>query len=836
MAKNKALQFYLNLGGRQLVDDIKTSDKEIERHNKRFGVKKRRPSPWQTVGAVRRMLEYGHGLLLVCERALVELHWIAADCIRVRLRTVKGDFSTPFSYAVAKTDWPMVPIEILEGAEVLEVRSAAMVCRIGKRPFRISIETLDGDPICIDGAGMRWQVDGTVGLSLTIHPDESCYGLGERASSLNLRGKRLELWNHDPWEYGWGTDPLYFSIPFYLGVHSNGVYGLLWDNASRGSVDLGAATANEISFEAEGGELCYYLFAGKDVNTILSRYTELTGRINLPPLWALGYHQSRFSYPSQDAVLKLAADLRDRNIPCDAIYLDIHYMDGFRAFTWSRERFTGLRQLITELHTKGFKVVAALNPGIKADPHYPAYNTGISQDVFLKYPDGEPFSAASWPGISHFPDFTRSESRSWWVERARELVEAGIDGFSNGMGEPTVLTTEGVRSLPDYIPYDNDGRGADFAGSHNVYGMLMGCASLAALEQHRPAHRQWNLSRAGFAGAQRYAASWTGSNASDWDHLRLSVSMTLNMGMSGAPMTGAAVGGFRGNADGELFTRWLQAACLMPLFFSHSAPGTLQHEPWSFGQPYEIINRVTIQLRYRLLLYLYSVVAQCKEFGWPVVRPLFMAEPDNPNLRSVDDCYMLGDAILVAPVLEPGAVSRSVYLPTGQWYDYWTNELLDGGQDLVVTAPLERLPLFVRAGTVLPVLPEMQFTGQATVDTLTLRVYPGRFETVLYEDRGEGMDFAQGDYRWVYVTCNWEESRLTIDRRVAGKFEPGYSKIKLEVVAFDEEPMEVRVDRQGAPLWFYDDELLELTVDPFGRVEIRRKPRPTDRTILRRPW
>jgi alpha-glucosidase len=213
-----------------------------------------------------------------------------------------------------------------------------------------------------------------------------------------------------------------------------------------------------------------------------------------------------------------------------------------------------------------------------------------------------------------------------------------------------------------------------------------------------------------------------------------------------------------------------------------------------------------------------------------------MAEPDNPNLRSVDDCYMVGDAILVAPVLEPGAVSRSVYLPSGRWYDYWTNDLLDGGQELVVTAPLERLPLFVRAGVVLPVLPEMQFTNQKTVDTLTLRVYPGRFETALYEDRGEGMDFAQGDYRWVYITCGWEESRLTIDRRIAGKFEPGYNKIKLEVVGFDEEPMEVRVDRQGAPVWFYDDEILELTVDAFSRVEIRRKPLPTDRTILRRPW
>jgi alpha-glucosidase len=275
---------------------------------------------------------------------------------------------------------------------------------------------------------------------------------------------------------------------------------------------------------------------------------------------------------------------------------------------------------------------------------------------------------------------------------------------------------------------------------------------------------------------------------------------------------------------------------LLPFFRAHTALGTLQHEPWAFGQPFEVINRVTIQLRYRLLPYLYSAVAQCKEFGWPVVRPLFMAEPDNLDLRSIDDCYLLGDAVLVAPVLEQGATRRSVYLPLGHWYDYWTNEILEGGQEIDVTAPLERLPLFVRAGVVLPVWPEILHTSERTFHTQILRVYPGSFETILYEDEGEGLGYEQGDYRWVYVTCGWEESRLIIDRRVAGKYDPGYSKIKLVVVGFDEKPSEVRVDRQGAPLWFYDDELLELTVDSFKQVEIRRKPLPTDRTILRRPW
>jgi alpha-glucosidase len=835
MAKKDAFQSYLNLGGKQLVDDIKVSDKNIEKQNKRVEGKKRRPAPWQTTGAIRRIIPYERGLRFTCERAWVELQWLTADCLRVRLH-VDGDFPVPFSYAVSKVEWPVVPIEVVEGEDALEVHSASMICRIGKRPFRIGLETLEGELICVDRVGMRWQPEGAIGLSMAMMPDESCYGLGERAFGLNLRGKRLHLWNTDPGDYAWGTDPLYYSIPFYLGVHASAVYGLFWDNPCRGTADLGATTAGDLAFEAEGGELCYYLFAGKDVNTVLSRYTELTGRIKLPPLWALGYHQARFSYATQEAVIKLARDFRKHATPCDALYLDLHYMDGFRPFTWSFDRFSHFQRLVAELHKLDFKVVCVLHPAVKIDPQYSSYHDGIINNVFLKYPDDEMVSAASWPGTSHFPDFTHSGARDWWAGQLKRLLECGVDGLWNEMNEPTVLTESGAQDLPDSVVHDNDGLGAAHRESHNVYGMLMASASQDGLTRQRSQQRQWNITRAGFAGAQRYAVSWTGSNTSNWDHLRLSLSMTLNMGLSGAPMTGSNIGGYLGNADGELFTRWLQSSCLLPFFRANTAPGTLQHEPWAFGQPFEVINRVTIQLRYRLLPYLYSVVAQCKEFGWPVVRPLFMAEPDNPELRSVDDCYLLGDAILVAPVLEQGAVHRSAYLPVGQWYDYWTNDLLNGGQEIDITAPLERLPLFIRAGAVLPVWPEMQHTNRSRLDTLTLRVYPGNFETILYEDKGEGLDYEKGDYRWVYITSGWEESRLIVDRRVAGKYDPGYEKIKLEVVGFDEEPMDVRVDRQGAPLWFYDDELLELTTEPFKRVEIRRKPLPTDRTILRRPW
>jgi alpha-glucosidase len=840
MAKKDILRFFQELAGKSLVDDIKTTEKALSRyHDKSGGRKRRRLLPWNGPGNVKRVSAYERGIRVDCEQGSVELQWVAADCLRVRLcpGTKNADFAPPFSYAVSKVDWPQVKIEAVDHPAVVEMQSSTMICRVEKRPFRLHLENSGRELICTDSAGMQWREDGTVRLSLHLQPGESSYGLGGRASRLNLRGQQFQLWNTDPPFFQRGDDPLYYNIPFYLGVHAHGVYGVFWDNASRGTVDIGLAVPDELAFEAEAGELRYYLFVGNDVNSVLARYTELTGRITLPPLWSLGYHQSRFSYHPQSLVLDLAQEFRSRGIACDVLYLDIHYMDGFRVFTWDQSRFPAFADMIAALHAQGYKVVVIIDPGIKADPGYNAYRSGMERDAFLKLPDGKPALAAVWAGASHFPDFTSAAARSWWAEQFIPLLGAGVDGLWNDMCEPTIFTSDGASTLPDGVVHDADGLGGDHLQNHNVYGMLMGRASQEALLKHCPDKRPFNIIRAGYAGAQRYASSWTGDNTASWDHLRLSLSMTLNMGLSGAPMTGPDIGGFNGDTDGELYTRWLQAAVLMPYFRSHTALGTHSQEPWSFGQLYEVINRLTIGLRYRFLPYLYSVVAVAKEYGWPVIRPVFTLEPFNPNLRDIDDCYLVGDSVLVAPVLESGAVRRSVYLPVGEWYDYWTNELLPGGQVVTVPAPLERVPLFVRAGAALPQWPEMQFVNLEAVDTLLLRVYPGEGETVLYEDSGEGLAYEKGDYRWVYMTCNWDEDgKFVINRRSAGQYAPSYNRMRVEVVGLDEEPLNVRVDRQGAPLWFFDDGLLEVSIDTFQRIEIRRRALPSDKTLLHRPW
>jgi alpha-glucosidase len=819
------LRLFTALGGKQLADEVLSYEKLSARNEQRYGKPRQPASQWRILGAVENVRQPNpQTLWLECEHGSAEIVWLASNCIRIRMSTGAQQFNQPpSSYAVDKITWPPVQVGTKIGPDAIEMQTADLICQIGRKPLRIGLQTMDGRMICIDSTGMQYRSDGAVRLAMKMHPEESSYGMGERASGLNLRGKQLALWNTDTPDYTRGSDPLYYSIPFYLGVHSGFAYGVFWDNSFRGSADLGKSTPNELTFEAEGGELRYYLFGG-DMNSVLARYTELTGRIKQPPLWSLGYQHARFSDQSQDAVLQLAQNFRARGVPCDVIHLDIKTLENFRVFTWNNAGFPDVKKLVADLHRNGFKVIAYVNPGIKIDAEYATFQTGAANDVFIKYPDGERTSAVTWGGLSSFPDFMNPTAREWWGSECSSLLTIGIDGLLNDMGEPTIFTPEGSSTLPDYVTHSQDKHTSTHTENHNLYGLLMGRASVEALAKYRPNQRPFNVMRAGYAGGQRYGMVWTGENLADWDHLRMSIPMVLNMGLSGIALAGPDIGGFRGNANGELYTRWLQAACLMPFFRTRAGFSATQREPWAYGQPYEVINRLTIELRYKLIPYLY------------VVRPIFTDEPYNPKIRGIDDCYLLGDAMLVAPVLHEGAVSRSVYLPAGQWYDFWTNECLEGGQTVEVTAPLERLPLFVKSGAAIPMWPDMLFAGEKAVDVLTLRIYPGEAESILYEDKGEGLEYEQGQYRWIYITSRWDDDTLIINRRVAGSFEPSYKSVRMEIVGFEEEPSDVRVDRQGAPLWFFDDDVLELKVGEFKQVEVTRKSTTADKTILHRPW
>ncbi len=793
---------------------------KARRLNRRFA---RTPSAgtFQALGQVNAVAQHPHGIVLSAERAYVEIVAVAPDIMRVRLGHAP-DFAPPFSYAVEMLPEP-VAVRVQDNAPAIVFQTEHLVCRIARDSCRLAFETPDGRTLSEDAGGIAWRGE-TVRWSRKLPKGEACYGLGLRASGLNLRGRRLALWNADPQPaYERDADPLYTSIPFYMGVRDDVAFGVLWDNSARGAVDLGATSPGQMVFAAEEGELCFYIMAGPSAADVMRQYTALTGRMPLPPLWALGFHQSRWGYKSADEFRRLAHEFRSRNLPCDVLYFDIDYMDGYRVFTWDRAQFPDLPGLVRELEAQGFKCVAIVDPGIKVDADYDVYQSGVQGDVFLKMPDGKRIAAPVWPGMCHFPDFTRPSVRDWWAGHVRRLLESvPFAGLWNDMNEPAVITLKRGGTLPDAVVHDWEGAGRSHAGGgHNVYGMQMSRATRAGVEQAQPEKRPFVMTRAAYAGAHRYASSWTGDNAATWDHLRLSISMTLNASLSGMAITGPDIGGFAGEPDGELFTRWMQLGSMLPYFRVHTMAGTAPQEPWSYGERYETIARRYLELRYRLLPYLYSVVGQCAHSGMPVVRPLFMADPSDRRLRHVDDAFMVGDSLLVAPVLEPGTTSREVTLPRGVWYEFDTGKLVRGGQTVNAVAPLSRMPIYVRAGKVLPLWPASQFVGAQPITETLLRIYAGVGETTLYEDAGEGLAYQQGEYRWSYFTCRFLPSgQFAIEWRRAGRYVPPVEQYRIKVYGISGEPEAVIVDGQGAPVWYYEDGVVEFIARPFAEARI----------------
>lgn len=807
--------------------DIKKYAKISGKMEKRFTPRRKTNFPLQTLGRIESFQSIDGGLLVQTQNAALSLMFLAPNLLQVRVRPDR-QFPEAFSYAIDANFKPSVPkATITEDANAVLVGAGAMACLISRNDSRLQVILPSGQHISIDsGNGLAWRGE-EVFWTRHLPRQERCHGLGQRASNLNLRGKKLAFWNWDNTDYKRDTDPVYYSIPFYLGVHEQYALGILWDNPARGSVDLGAVSPEQMQFSSETGELRFYIIGDLSADKVLKRYFELSGAPLLPPLWAFGYHQSRWSYTPSGKFRQIATEFRKRQIPCDVLHFDIDYMDGYRVFTWNKQTFGDMAFLLKELKTQGFKSVAIVDPAIKADPAYEAFASGKAAGVFHTYPDGSLFLAPVWAGESAFPDFTNPSTRTWWANRIASLVELGFDGLWNDMNEPVVFAPKSSATLPDYIPAEWDGRkSTHLAGAHNVYGMQMSRATCAGILKARPDERIFTLTRAGYAGSQRYGGSWTGDNDATWDHLRLSLSMVLNLGLSGVVFTGPDIGGFRGKASPELYARWIQAASLFPFFRTHTAAGTPDQEPWSYGPEVEAIARKFINLRYQLLPYIYSSFAQCASVGKPLIYPTFLYDPEDSRLHNQDDVFMLGEALLVAPILENGARSREVYLPRGVWYDFWTGKLIDGSRTVTVEAPLDSMPIFAKAGKVIPMWETQQYVGEKTINELKIVAYAGSGETTIYEDRGHGLNYLNGDYRWSYFTLSFLSSgQFAIDWRTAGNYTPPYTKARLEVVGISNEPERVLVDGQQAAVWFFERGIVEILGKPFQSVRLVGKAR-----------
>ncbi|MFY0650990.1 MAG: glycoside hydrolase family 31 protein [Cyclobacteriaceae bacterium] len=744
---------------------------------------------WEKIG--NRYIFHG-------ENSSLELTIITDDILKFRYGNF-GYFEDDFSYAIdPNLGVENTPTVFKERDNYFNVTTKTTKCYIYKETLLTKICDKKGNTILEDEKGYHWQDEKMFGGNVVIatkkkRKGESYFGLGDKTGNLNLKGSRRELWGTDCYGYGNDTDPVYKNIPFYIGLHKTASYGVFLDNTFRSYFDFGKERKEACSFWAQGGEMRYYFINGPKMMDVCQRYTYLTGRPELPPKWALGYHQSKWSYYPESTVRTLAKEFRDRKIPCDVIHLDIDYMDGFRCFTWDKERFPDPKKMISDLKKDGFKSIVIIDPGIKIDKKYWVYKEGVDNGYFCTRGDGPLLKGSVWPGECHFPDFTNPKVREWWATLYKGLVQDGVAGVWNDMNEPAVFEDG---SFPFDARHDFDGHPCTHRKVHNVYGSLMAQATCDGQKLYLDNKRAFTITRSAYAGVQRFASVWTGDNMATWDHLKIANIQCQRLSASGVSFAGSDVGGFIGSPDGELYTRWIQMAVFHPFFRTHSSGDHGDKEPWMFDEEYTDIVRKFIELRYELMPYIYTTFWQYATSGTPMIRSLNLVAENDPESFYREEEFMLGDNILVVPVSEEGAETRKVYLPEGQWYEYWSDELRTGKQEIEVNTPLEQIPIFVKAGAVVPMQPSMQYTDEFEFEELSLHIYAGTDEHLskIYEDAGDGNEYKKGDHIIKEIVTIKSQTAHIIRQQTTGNFEPRYSGYKAVFHGFGEKIKLMMVD------------------------------------------
>ena len=578
--------------------------------------------------------------------------------------------------------------------------------------------------------------------------DEKFYGLGDKTGVLNKRDYEYENWNSDiPQAHTDAHRALYKSIPFLITLKKTGVYGIFFDNTYKSYVNLGKENEAYFYYGAEAGNLDYYFIAGDAMPEVVGGYTYLTGTTPLPQFWTLGYHQSRWGYDSAECIKGIGAKYRELQIPCDTLHFDIDYMDGYRVFTWNEAEYEKPGQVVEELQADGFKTVCIIDPGVKLDPGYAKYDEGIAGDYFAKTPEGEVYVNAVWPGDAVYPDFGKKEAREWWAHNQKFLTDMGVVGVWNDMNEPASFRGE----LPADVVFSDEDRKITHAQMHNMYGHLMSKATYEGLKEET-GKRPFVITRACYAGTQKYSTVWTGDNQSLWAHLQMAVPQLCNLGLSGFSFAGTDVGGFGADCTPELLCRWVQVGAFSPLFRNHSSNGSIYQEPWQFGEETVRIYRKFVELRYALLPYLYDLFYEGEKTGLPVMRPLVLHYEKDPNTWNLNDEFLVGENLLVAPVLEQGKTKRMVYLPEGTWYDFESGKKYEGGQYYLADAPLDTCPIFAKEGSMIPTYEVMQYTGEKPYDKLKLLIFPGEGEYTHYQDNGTDFAYREGIYNLYHFT------------------------------------------------------------------------------------
>lgn len=724
-------------------------------------------SPWifaqklnQSLGNVSEQTPIQHGMEFKVGSIKARVLVYSPTTFRITI-TPAAEFER-ISYAVSGSPQE-TKFTLSDQNGTVEFKTDSCILSISKNPFRVKLMNTKREVINEDEPSFGTGIIGEeICTYKKLQPGERFIGLGEKTGNLDRRGEGYTNWNTDYFGYPANGDPLYASIPFYIGTHGTKVYGVFLDNSSKTHFNFGASNERFSSFMAEEGEMDYYLFGNTSVAGVIKSYSDLTGRMEMPSLWSIGFQQCRYSYYPESEVLTTAKTFRDKKIPADVMYFDIHYMDQYKIFTWNKERFPNPKRMLDEMDRLGFKSVVIVDPGIKVEKGYPSYEEGVKQNLFIKYPDGSDFIASVWPGRCHFPDFTNPQTREWWGQSFKGYIADGIDGFWNDMNEPASWG----QKVPDLLEGYYEGVKANHRRWHNIYGMQMSRATYEGTRKLLGNKRPLILTRAAYAGIQRYSAIWTGDNRADDESMLLGVRLVNSLGLSGMPNAGYDVGGFGGECNTNTFARWISIGAFCPFFRNHKMIDAKDSEPWSYGERVEEIAKNYISLRYKLMPYLYSAFYEAHTSALPVARSLAINYTFDPKIYDTryQNQYFFGNGLMVVPVTGPTTITKA-YLPGGSnWYDWYNDEQHEGGQEIFAETPLEKIPVFVKGSSIIPMQSLVMHAGEQPQDTLFIHLYKGNDNNtfVYYEDAGDGYDYQNGDFHQRELVYTPKASNLTL--------------------------------------------------------------------------
>jgi alpha-glucosidase len=771
-----------------------------------------------------------NGVELHDARATLRVTALRDDVLRIRV-VHNGQLPEDASWAVlpaSRTATIAVTPETTPAS--VGFRTAHAHVAIDRHSGGLRVTDLNDHVLREDAAPIEFQADGSFRLTEAMPADEHYFGLGDKTGPSDRRGRAFTMWNTDSYRFQESTDPLYKDIPFFLSFRAGTATGTLLDNTWRSSFDFGKEYARAYSFGAANGPVDVYLMLGPTPRQVVEAYAWLTGTAPLPPRWMLGFQQSRYTYTPESRLLEVATKLREDRIPTDALYLDIDFQDRNRPFTINAGDFPNMEQTLAKLQAMHFHTVAITDLHIAKAPGqgYAPYDSGTAGDVFLHNADGSVYTGKVWPGPAVFPEFTEASGRKWWGTLYRQFHTMGFEGFWNDMNEPSIFdsptntideTTLHRVDEPGFLK--RTGTHAEF---HNVYGMENSRATYGGLLALDPNQRPFVLTRATYAGGQRYAATWTGDDSSTWNHLRMTSPMLKSLGLGGFSFAGADAGGFAGSPSPELLTKWLEVASFHPIDRAHAEKGTRDKEPWVDGTRQEDLRRHYIETRYELMPYLYTLAEETARTGLPMMRPIFLDYPNgardgHPLDLEGDQNFLLGHDLLIAPSPYGEAPDKyTVEFPSPRWYDFWTGEAVakieptpsaEGAPAVAtdqvtlytsVTPTLATLPVYVRGGAILPMAPLTQSTDETPSGPLTLRVYAGddcRGE--LYTDDGHSFAYRSGEFLRMSFACTVAPGGLRLElSKHSGSYPAWWKEVRVEVYGW--QPTRDSVDAAGHSL------------------------------------